>query len=136
MSLHKFVFIHSDELPFLHDKLSSDDGVISIDGLTKDNRRDGIMHPGKTKFIQFNGKEVGALSNFQAANIFSTKYCCSTACAQIECFTSRHQRPHPALSLRERGMLSSPSGRGAGGEGEPSNTFFHTRQQHRIADFG
>ena len=52
MFLNKFVSIDSDELTFPDNELAVDDRVIRIDGLTKDDRGDGIMHACETQVVQ------------------------------------------------------------------------------------
>ncbi len=72
MFLDQLAFIHSAQLPFLDNELATDNGVIHIDRLTKYDRRDRIVHPGKLNPIQIDGEEVSTLSTFQATDIGAT----------------------------------------------------------------
>ena len=78
MFLDQLAFIHIAQLSFFDDELAANNGVIGVDRLTKDNRRDRIMHTGKTNPIEIDGEEISALSNFQATDVVSSQNGCST----------------------------------------------------------
>jgi len=75
MFLDQLMFINRDQLPFPDNELTTDHGVIHIDGMPKDDRGNGIVHTGKADPIQIDGEEVRALATFQTAYIISSKNC-------------------------------------------------------------
>src|ERR1051325_1973767 len=91
MSLDQLVLIYRAQLSFFDDELAADDCVICIDGLPKNDCRDGIMHSGKTNPIQIDSEEIGTLFSFQTTDIGSSQNGCPAARAEIERFTSSHQ---------------------------------------------
>ena len=88
--LYQLVFVHSDKLTFFDDELPADNGVIRVAGLTEDNRRNGIVHPGESEFVQVDGEEVGTVANFERADVFTSEDCRAAACAEVESFAGGH----------------------------------------------
>ena len=70
--LDQFLFVHSAQLSFFDDEPATDYRVIRVDGLTKNDRGNGIVHSGKTNAIEINGEKVRSLPRLQAANIGSS----------------------------------------------------------------
>ncbi len=83
MSLDQFAFIHRAQLSFFNHKLAADHRIVSVDRLTKDNRGNRIVHPGKANVIEIDRKEVRTLAGFQTADIFSSEHRCPAARAEI-----------------------------------------------------
>src|SRR5688572_4249256 len=91
MSFDQLSFIDRAQLSFFDHKLAADDGVVCIDGLSEDGRRDGIMHTAKADAIEIDREEVSTLAGLQTSDIASTNDCRSPTRAEIQSFAGRHQ---------------------------------------------
>jgi hypothetical protein len=90
MFLDQLMLINGNQLSFFDNELAAYDRVIRIDGLTKDNRGNGVVHACITNSIKIHSEEVGALASFQAANIVSSQDCRSPARGKIQRFAGSH----------------------------------------------
>ena len=87
MFFDQFALIYRDKLTFSDNKLSADDRIIRVDGLTEDNGGNRVVHAGEFKALQIHGEEVRAFANFEAADVATPKYRCAAAriCSAVTC---------------------------------------------------
>ena len=77
--LNKLLFIHSDQLSFFDNELTTHNCVIHSGGRTKNDRGNRVIHASVSDTVEVDGEEIRAFASFEGADVITPDNCCAAA---------------------------------------------------------